>query len=118
MRSKTPPTSQRVEGMVRLLPALAMALLLTMQPVSSADARDEGLCLVRPDMLDLLVTDHEEHLAEVHPTPAGLLEFHVSPFSGSWTAIVTDEDGVSCVLGFGEGIDPSNLPIIRTGFEI
>ena len=47
----------------------------------------------------------DSNLAEAHAIKDwGLLEFHVSPSDGTWTALLTDTHGQSCVLASGEGV--------------
>lgn len=100
-----------------LLPALLAA------PVFAGSATmtqaEDNLCLDRSRMVDALVDQYGEQLAEVHQVKGrGLLEFHVSPSDGTWTALLTEE-GVSCVLATGEGLEPRNFDkILRTGTEI
>lgn len=100
-----------------LLPALLAA------PVFAGTAMiaqaGDNLCLDRSRMVDALVDKYGEQLAEVHQVKGrGLLEFHVSPSDGTWTALITEE-GVSCVLATGEGLPPRSFDqILNTGMEI
>jgi hypothetical protein len=101
-----------------ILPALvATALLATAPETAQAQQR---LCIDRSHMIDTLVDQYGEQLAEVHEIKGtGLLEFHVSPEEGTWTALITDEENVSCVLATGEGLDPEkSLQLIETGLRI
>jgi hypothetical protein len=75
-------------------------------------------CLSRPDLVSLLVSQYGEQLVEVHSTSRGLLEFHVSPTDGSWTAVVTDGGGTSCVIASGDDVDPSKTLLGDTFVEI
>jgi hemerythrin-like domain-containing protein len=75
-------------------------------------------CLLRPDLVALLVTEFGEQLVEVHPTSRGLLEFHVSPIDGTWTAVLTDGGGTSCVIAAGNDVDPSKTLLGQTFLEI
>lgn len=96
-----------------LLPALAAL------PLATADAQQRN-CHDRNRLIDALVSDYGEQLAEVHEVKGGsLLEFHVSPNNGSWTALLTDRDeDRSCVLASGDGLDPDKLPSLRDDLEI
>lgn len=99
-----------------LLP-LVLAFLLAMAPF--VHAAEEVTCLDRSRMIETLVDQYGEQLVEVREVAGeGLLEFHVSPEDGSWTALLTDEDDVSCVIAVGEGIDADRFPVIQTGYEI
>lgn len=95
---------------------LLPALLTTAPVIGHADSR---VCLDRSQMVNTLVDEYGEQLAEVHEIKGkGLLEFHVSPDEGTWTALLTDDDGTSCVLATGEGVDPENYEDLEDGFDI
>lgn len=96
-----------------LLPAVAALLVAT--PVRA----ESRVCHDRTNLVKALVDDYGEQLAEVHEIKdRGLLEFHVSPTEGTWTALLTDEAGVSCVLATGEGVDPVKSLHIEPGLPI
>ena len=95
-----------------LLPLMLMAL----PRAYGAEAR---ACLDRSVMLDILITNYGEQLAEVSEIEGrGLLEFHVSSDVGSWTAVLTSSEGISCVLATGQGLEPKNSHIVEVGHEI
>jgi hypothetical protein len=100
-----------------ILPALVATLLAIAPETAQAQQR---LCIDRSEMIDTLVDQYGEQLAEVHEIKGtGLLEFHVSPEEGTWTALVTDEENTSCVLATGEGLDPEkSLHLVETGLRI
>ena len=75
-------------------------------------------CLARSALVSLLVDEFGEQLVEVHTTVRGLLEFHVSPNGGTWTAVVTDGTGTSCVIASGDDVDPSKTLLGDTFIEI
>ncbi|MDX1484983.1 MAG: hypothetical protein R3229_10905 [Alphaproteobacteria bacterium] len=101
------------KGLALVLPLLLLA------PVSPVFGADTKPCLDRTLMIDTLISDYGEQLAEVREIKGkGLLEFHVSPNDGTWTALLTDDDGVSCVVAVGEGIDPSKTITRTLGHEI
>lgn len=103
--------------MSKVLLPMVLAFLLALSPL--AQGAEETTCLVRSEMIDTLVDEYGEQLAEVHKVQGeGLLEFHVSPEEGTWTALVTDEDGVSCVIAVGKGLDPESIPTLQTVYEI
>jgi hypothetical protein len=107
---------RKEDEMKKLLFAMFLLMLATAAPDAGADAR---FCLARSDLVEALVTDYGEQLAEVKKVEGrGLLEFHVSPTDGSWTALITDEDRTSCVIATGEGVDPRKVPLLHTGVSI
>jgi hypothetical protein len=95
---------------------LFTALLAGAMPMPRAQA---GACFDRTHLIDALITDYGEQLAEVHEVQGrGLLEFHVSPTDGTWTAVITDTDGLSCVLATGDGVDGIKSLHLEPGTEI
>ncbi len=103
--------------MKKSLTFILLPFLLAAAP--HAHAANQKACLLRSIMIDTLITEYGEQLAEVREIKGkGLLEFHVSPNDGSWTAVLTNDDGISCVLAVGEGIDPSKTITTETGQQI
>ncbi len=101
------------------------ALLFLLLPVFLAAALPRAYgsepreCRDRSALIDALVDEYGEQLVEVHEVRGeGLLEFHVSPEEGTWTALLTKSNGVSCVIGFGEGIDPDKPLALKVGLSI
>jgi hypothetical protein len=93
--------------MKRFLLLLLPILILAIAPVSPAQA---AVCLDRSRMLDTLITEYGEQLAEVREIKGtGILEFHVSKSDGTWTALLTDYEQWSCVLATGEGLVPPGI---------
>jgi hypothetical protein len=100
----------------RLSLILLPLMLVALPRAYGAEAR---ACLNRSVMIDTLISEYGEQLAEVREIKGkGLLEFHVSPKDGTWTALLTKSNGVSCVLGVGEGIDPSKTEALQVGYPI
>lgn len=105
----------------RLSILLLPALLAT--PISAVTAtagqNKNTQCLARSKMVEALVDEYGEQLAEVHEIRGkGLLEFHVSPDDGTWTALITKK-GTSCVVATGEGLDHDAYEdILEPGLEI
>lgn len=99
-------------------------LMLILLPFLLAQAdhafsADTKPCLMRSLMVDTLISDYGEQLAEVREVKGkGLLEFHVSPKEGTWTAVLTKPNGMSCVLAVGDGIDPKKTVTADPGPEI
>ena len=95
-----------------LLPLMLVAL----PRAHGAEAR---VCFERSVMIDTLITEYGEQLAEVREIKGkGLLEFHVSPKDGTWTVLLTNPIGVSCILAVGEGIDPTETRVLPIGYPI
>ncbi len=88
-------------------------LLLMLAALPRAHGAEARPCLDRSMMIDTLISEYGEQLAEVREIKGkGLLEFHVSPKEGTWTALLTNGNGVSCVLAVGEGIDRDKTEIL------
>ncbi len=100
--------------------SLALILLpLMLAALPRAHGAEVRACLDRSVMVDTLITQYGEQLAEGREIKGtGLLEFHVSAKEGTWTALLTNGAGVSCVLAVGEGIDPANSGASLVGFPI
>jgi hypothetical protein len=95
---------------------LFTALVAGVTPMPRAQA---GACFDRSHLVETLITNYGEQLAEVHEVQGrGLLEFHVSPADGTWTAVITDVDGQSCVLATGDGVDGVKSLHLEPGIEI
>lgn len=96
---------------------LLLPFLLAAQPRAYSVEGHE--CHDRSLMIDTLIDEYGEQLVEVREVAGrGLLEFHVSPEDGTWTALLTKGNGISCVIGTGEGIDPSKTEILKVGLAI
>ncbi len=99
------------KGLLLILPFLMLAAL------PRAHGAEVQACYVRSVIVDTLIAEYDEQLAEVREIKGkGLLEFHVSPKDGTWTALLTDHKGVSCVLAVGDGVDPAKFTIFRIGY--
>jgi hypothetical protein len=99
-----------------LLPLLFAAAPMAMPAPVMAEAQ---ICYDRSNMIDTLINTYGEQLAEAHAIKDwGLLEFHVSPSDGTWTALLTDTHGQSCVLASGEGLDPNKSLLIELDHQI
>ena len=103
--------------MKKRLMLIALPLMLAALP--SAHGAEDEACNTRSVMIDTLITLYGEQLTEVHEIGGkGLLEFHVSPKEGTWTALLTKGNGISCVLAVGEGIDPAKTGDLAAGSPI
>ncbi len=93
--------------------------LLLLVALPRAHGTENTFCLARSVMIDTLITEYGEQLAEVREIKGkGLLEFHVSPKDGTWTALLSNPIGVSCILAVGEGIDPTKTGVLPIGNPI
>jgi len=96
-----------------VFPLMMLAVASRAHGVEGRDCHDRSI------MIDNLIAQYGEQLAEVREVEGkGLLEFHVSPEDGTWTALITKNNGVSCVLGVGDGIDPSKTKTLKVGLPI
>ena len=98
---------------------LLILLPLMLAALPRAHGAEVKACLDRSVMVDTLIAEYGEQLAEVREIKGkGLLEFHVSPNEGTWTALLTNVKGVSCVLAVGEGIDPAKTQALVAAYPI
>ena len=97
---------------------LLILLPLMLAAMPRAHGAEVRACLDRSAMIDTLITEYDEQLAEVRQIKdKGLLEFHVSPKEGTWTALLTNGNGISCVLATGQGLEPNKSHIVEVGHE-
>ncbi len=97
---------------------LLILLPLMLAALPRAYGAEVRACLDRSVMVDTLITEYGEQLAEVREIKdTGLLEFHVSSDVGSWTAVLTSPEGNSCVLATGQGLEPNKSHIVEVGHE-
>ena len=95
---------------------LLLAVLLNLVYVGAV--RSQTICIDRIEMLDRLANDYDEHLTEVRLSDEGLMEFIVSD-GGTYTLILTQPWGTSCVIATGEGLDIDPLLLVSSeGFEL
>ena len=81
---------------------LVLSISLFLACIFPAGA-EEIVCTDRDQMVERLVLDFGEQLAAVKDIKGeGLLEIHVSARNGTWTALLTKNWGLSCVVGNGE----------------
>lgn len=68
-------------------------------------------CYERSNLLYTLATEHGERLDQTRRVGAnGLLEAFKSPTGGTWTIIYSNDEGLSCVLATGEGLETDSTP--------
>lgn len=98
---------------------LVLLISLVLAPLPRAYGAVAPDCRDRSVMIDTLIAEYGEQLVEVREVQGeGLVEFHVSPEDGTWTALLTRHNGMSCVIGIGEGIDPSKTKALKPGLPI
>ena len=108
-----------VKGALRPAAASIFVCTLMLVALPRAYGAEVRACLDRSVMIDILITNYGEQLAEVREIKGkGLLEFHVSSDVGSWTAVLTSFEGISCVLATGQGLEPKKSHIVEVGHEI
>ena len=71
----------------------------------SSVATGTSLCNDRTSTLNYLAAEYGEQLIEAKKIEGyGLLEILKSPTKGTWTLLVTDPNGNSCILATGKGL--------------
>lgn len=83
--------------------AFITALLLSVSPVV-AQEQEEPPCAPITEGLEVLKTQYNEDIRMIaNRADGGVLIITVSP-SGSWSAIMLEADGMSCLGAWGQGI--------------
>lgn len=86
---------------VSILCAAAAVAVLSVQPMPAAAAQDTP-CAERNNVIDTLDTQYKESPRAIGlVSKEAVLEIFVSE-TGTWTVVVTDPAGVSCVLAAGQ----------------
>lgn len=63
-------------------------------------------CYERSNLLYSLATEFDERLEQTRRVGAtGLLEAFKSPNRGTWTIVYSNDEGLSCVLATGDGLE-------------
>lgn len=94
------------KGLLLFLLPLFMASAHAYGAEADADA-DAVSCLDRSVMIDTLIDQFDEQLAEVREVKGkGLIEIHVSNEGGTWTVLLTNPLGVSCIVASGDDFQP------------
>lgn len=85
-----------------LLPIVAMMANIAVVNAQSMKAE----CYERSNLLYSLATEHGERL-EQHRRVGnnGLLEAFKSKTEGTWTIVYSNDEGLSCVLATGDGLE-------------
>ena len=102
--------------MIKLLGTLAIVLALLVTIATSVVA--QMLCVDRVYMLDRLASEYEEELIEVKMVEEyGLLEILASYRKGTWTLLLTNPGGISCILATGKGLSGRKLRLVVESME-
>jgi hypothetical protein len=100
--------------MTRLVTVLAFAIGLPAVLSGAAGAQSmKAECYERAYLIKSLTGEQGERLDQARKIgKAGLLEAFKSPTDGTWTIVYSNDEGLSCVLASGEGLeaDPSAGP--------
>ena len=89
--------------LIGLTSGLAVGMLIISGAVSSADAQSQ--CAPRTEVIKVLAAKYQESQRALGLiNEKAMMEIYVSP-KGTWTMVVTNEQGVSCVLADGEAWD-------------
>lgn len=82
---------------------LLFLLIFGLSATAGAEPANEIVCVDRERMVERLVSDFGEQLAAVKFVEGeGLFEIHLSASTGTWTALLTKSDYLSCVTADGE----------------
>ncbi len=96
---------------VRLISLAFGAAALVMVPLGATAQEDESMqCAERGGILEVLNSEYNEIARAIGlVSEEAVLEVFVSKESGTWTVLVTDPEGFSCVLAAGE--DWQEMPL-------
>lgn len=94
--------------------AAVLVLVLGFPIVSNGAANAQSMkaeCYERSILLTSLTTEYGERLDQTRPVGnSGVLEAFKSPTDGTWTIVYSNEQGLSCVLATGEGLEADATP--------
>ena len=89
---------------------LASAALLSTAPL--ADANNPMICGERNDIIKQLKSKYGEIAQSRGLTRGtGLVELFANSNSGSWTIVITNPAGTSCLMAAGEAFEAMELPL-------
>ncbi|MEM8790340.1 MAG: hypothetical protein AAGE80_01885 [Pseudomonadota bacterium] len=91
---------------------LAPAIGATAALLSPAEVSAQGtVCGHRSQIVKQLADRYgETALSRGVARGAGVVEIYVNPDSGSWTIVVTNPNGTSCLMAAGEAFEPLSHP--------
>ncbi|MEM9045640.1 MAG: hypothetical protein AAGC81_13185 [Pseudomonadota bacterium] len=94
-----------------ILAITAFSAALTLAPAQTA--AQSMVCGVRAKIIQQLAERYgETALSRGVARGSGVVEFYVNPESGSWTIVVTNTKGVSCLMAAGEAFEPIQHPAL------
>ncbi|MEM1276684.1 MAG: hypothetical protein AAGH74_09165 [Pseudomonadota bacterium] len=94
-----------------LLASAALGAAITLTP-KGADAQGM-VCGARAQIIKQLADRYgEAALSRGVARGSGIVETYVNPASGSWTIVVTNTKGMSCLMAAGEAFEPIEQPAV------
>jgi hypothetical protein len=99
-----------------LFPVVAVVLA----GVGAAQAQSmKAECYERSNLLYSLATEHGERLDQTRRVGSnGLLEAFKNAADGTWTIVYSNDEGLSCVLATGGGLETDDTPNPKPEFSI
>lgn len=83
--------------------AVGAAALVMVPPGATAQEDESMQCAARGNLLEILNSQYDETARAIGViSEEAVLEVFVSKESGTWTVLITDPDGLSCVLAAGQ----------------
>jgi hypothetical protein len=89
-----------VNGSKTALGAIAIALTMTLTPISGANAQQ--MCAKRTEVVNSLGVKYQESTTSVGLVNNGMMIEVLTSKTGTWTILMTRTNGVACVLAAGE----------------
>ncbi len=87
---------------ISLMGAAAVVAMLSFHPLAAETTAGNSPCAERTNVIDTLDTQYKESPRAIGlVSQEAVLEIFVSE-TGTWTVVVTDPAGVSCVLAAGQ----------------
>ena len=83
--------------------SLAALIIAVTGSMATAAAAQQTKCAPREDVLKHLATNYSEQPAAVAVTQQGALMEVLTSADGTWTALISMPNGMSCLLAAGEG---------------
>lgn len=94
---------------------VCVALALTVTTATTARGQDAA-CAPRDDVLDRLAERFGEARQSIGLASGNqVVEMFASPETGTWTLTLTRPDGMTCIIGVGEGFEQVEAGARPTG---
>lgn len=90
--------------------ALAVTLLILLFWPAPAHAQ-AGFCAPHAELVAMLEKKYQEHVVTEGVTKTGLVLIVYASNSGTWSVIMANPVGLTCMIAAGVGYKPSPLPI-------